>query len=380
MSSGSEELVGKTAQLAGEWTGSFGVFCAVARFKPIVDPAFAAYFFQSGRYRRFIRARSAGVNINNLRHTDLAHLPIPLPPLPEQQRLVTIIERYFARLDAGIAALRQVQAKLRHYKQVVIRAAATGCLLPQNPADEPAGTLLQHLPVEPCPIDLPPLPPGWRWAPLAAISNARAGYAFRSQDYTAAGFQIVKIGNVGQGKLNLAEKPTFISQVEAKVKEKYLLKCGDLLITLTGTRRKRDYGYVALVEQETGLLLNQRVARLRFRAPLNPHFFLLGLQGDYFQDRFFQYETGNVGQGNVRIAAIIREAVPVPPLAEQARIVAEVERRLTAAEQLEAVVEANLKRAGQLRQLLLERVFSGRLSHSPTLKHRAERAKDVETP
>lgn len=366
MSSGSQELVGKAAQLTTAWTGSCGAFCAVARFKPGIDPAFAGHFFHSTGYRRFIQARSSGVNINNLRYSDLEQLHIPLPPLPEQQRLAAALERHLARLDAGTAALRRVQAKLSRYKIAVIQTAVAGRLVPQNPADEPASQLLQRLPAErstgrDCPQDLPPLPEGWGWAPLAAISDALAGYAFRSSEYSAAGFQIVKMGNVGRGKLDLAENPTFIAAVDEKIKKKYLLHRDDILMTLTGTRRKRDYGFVAMVQDEEDLLLNQRVARLRFRAPLNPHFFLLALQGNYFQNRFFQYETGNVGQGNVRMAAITQEAVPVPPLAEQARIVAAVEQRLAAVERLEAAVETNLKRADPLRQAVLDRAFSGRL-------------------
>jgi type I restriction enzyme, S subunit len=113
------------------------------------------------------------------------------------------------------------------------------------------------------------------------------------------------------------------------------------------------------------LLLNQRVARLRFQPPLNPKFFLIALQGEHFQSRFFQYETGNTGQGNVRMAAITHEAVPIPPLAEQDRIVAEVERLLAVAERLEAVVEANLKQAERLRQAILEQAFTGRLEIEP---------------
>jgi type I restriction enzyme S subunit len=370
MSSGSQELVGKAAQLTDEWPGACGAFCAVARCKPGVEPKFMGYFFRSNRYRQIIRAKSSGININNLRYADLEQLPIPVPPLSEQQRIVAAIERHFTRLDAGTVLLRQIQAKLSRYKAAVLQAAGAGRLVPQNPADEPAADLLQRLDVKPGPNraalpeshpDLPALPEEWCWASLAAIADVLAGYAFKSAAYSAAGFQIVRIGNVERGKLNLAEKPTFIAEIEDRIKEKYLLKPGDILITLTGSRRKRDYGFVAMVGDEAGLLLNQRLARLRFQPPLNPRFFLLALQGDHFQNRFFQYETGNVGQGNVRIAALTRETVPVPPLAEQARIVAEVDRRLVAAERLEAVIQTTLTRAEQLRQAILARAFAGRL-------------------
>ncbi len=203
MSSGSKELVGKAAQLVLSWPGACGAFCAVARCKPEVEPKFVGYFFRSNRYRQLIQAKSSGININNLRYTDLEQLPLPVPPLAEQQRIATAIEHRFARLDAGTATLRQIQAKLSRYKAAVLQAAVTGRLVPLNPADEPAADLLRHLLVkheqailpESHP-DLPPLPEGWCWASLVAIADVLAGYAFKSAAYSASGFQIVRIGNV----------------------------------------------------------------------------------------------------------------------------------------------------------------------------------------
>lgn len=81
MSSGSKHLVGKTAQLSQDWVGSFGAFCAVARFTPGLDQRFAGYFFGSTRYRNLIRERSSDVNINNLRRGDIETLLFPVPPL-----------------------------------------------------------------------------------------------------------------------------------------------------------------------------------------------------------------------------------------------------------------------------------------------------------
>jgi type I restriction enzyme, S subunit len=71
--------------------------------------------------------------------------------------------------------------------------------------------------------------------------------------------------------------------------------------------------------------------------------------------------TQQVGQANVNGTKLQALAIPVPPAAEQARIVAEVERRLSLIDDLEAVVSANLKRAGRLRQAILKRAFEGKL-------------------
>jgi type I restriction enzyme S subunit len=145
--------------------------------------------------------------------------------------------------------------------------------------------------------------------------------------------------------------------VDQEIVNKYKLLHGDVVVTLTGSRKKEDYGYVAVVKNAESLLLNQRIARLRCIGGILPGFLEIAMQSKDFRKRFFSYETGNVGQGNVGMTAIIKEAVPVPPLAEQARVVGEVERRLSVVDELEAVVNANIQRATGLRQSILQQAF-----------------------
>jgi type I restriction enzyme S subunit len=109
------------------------------------------------------------------------------------------------------------------------------------------------------------------------------------------------------------------------------------------------------------LLLNQRIARVRPYHGMDSKFLQLAMQADHYRDRFFSHETGNVGQGNVGMAAVTTEMITLAPRAEQTRIVAEVERRLSVADELEAVVSANLQRAARLRQSILQRAFTGQL-------------------
>ena len=81
----------------------------------------------------------------------------------------------------------------------------------------------------------------------------------------------------------------------------------------------------------------------------------------HFQDNFFKYETGNVGQGNVGMRALTEETIMLPPVEEQVEIVAEVERRLTVLDALSQTLTDELKRAERLRQSILHRAFTGRL-------------------
>ena len=90
-----------------------------------------------------------------------------------------------------------------------------------------------------------------------------------------------------------------------------------------------------------------------------PEFLALTLHSESYRNRFFVRETGNVGQGNVGLAAVTIEAVPVAPLAEQQRIVAEVDRRLSLLSETGIQVVANHQRAERLRQVILAKAFCG---------------------
>jgi type I restriction enzyme S subunit len=133
------------------------------------------------------------------------------------------------------------------------------------------------------------------------------------------------------------------------------------LITLTGTRKKRDYGFVSIVGDEKKLLLNQRVARLKFTKEVRAEYYLIALQSEEFRDRLFSGETGNVGQGNIGMGSITKEAVPLPPINEQDYIVSECQRLFSIIDESEKIIESELKRSKSLRQSILKKAFEGEL-------------------
>jgi type I restriction enzyme, S subunit len=337
--------------------------------------------------RRYLVEQGKGGAQSNISQGIIRDTTVPLPPIAEQRRIVAEIEKQFTRWDAGVAALKRVQANLKRYRAAVLKAACEGRLVPTEaelhragnaPDFESGADLLRRILVErrkrwngrakykePALADrasLSELPEGWTWAPLESITDAIGGYAFESKKFCDSGYQVVKMANVRMGRLDLNNRPSYISDVPRQIVDKFRLKSGDVLITLTGTRKERDYGCVAAVKHEEKLLLNQRIARVRPFDGLIPTYLEIAMQSESYRNRFFAYETGNVGQGNVGIRAVTFEPIALPPLAEQKRIATEVDRRLSVVEELESVVAANLHRTSRLRDSILQKAFTGALT------------------
>ncbi len=258
---------------------------------------------------------------------------INLPSKYEQNKIVEKIEEEFGKIDEGVEKLKLAQEQIKQYRQSVLKSAFEGKLYKTT---------------------------NWVEKQLKTISDVLGGYAFKSEYYTNNGFQIIRMGNIKPLKINYGEKPVYINNFDTKIIDKYSLQINDIVITLTGTRKKRDYGYVAIINSNN-LLLNQRLARLRFKKDCYPKYFLYALQSEPFQTKFFSYETGNVGQGNVSIKAITEEYIDVPTLNEQKQIVAEIEKRFAIADEAERIINDNLANAEQLKQSILKKAFEGRL-------------------
>ena len=132
MSSGSKDLVGKSAQANRDINAAFGTFCGLIRAKEIIDSKYLGLYFQTQEYRNFVSYQSKGVNICNLKKKDIESLQIPLPPLPTQHQIVSRIESLFAELDKAVEHLRTAQQQLKTYKQAVLKSAFESCINAQK--------------------------------------------------------------------------------------------------------------------------------------------------------------------------------------------------------------------------------------------------------
>ena len=196
------------------------------------------------------------------------------------------------------------------------------------------------------------------------MSEAISGYAFKSSKYTDSGkYVVIKIGNVKEQFFDFGRDLTRTNEVDEKILAKYLLQEGDCVITLTGSRGKRDYGFVSMVTNQDNYWLNHRVAALRFeRTKVIPKFYQYYLRSNDYRNAFFLYETGNVGQGNVGIKALSEPLVVLPTIEEQEKIVALIESELSVCKSIEQTIKNALVEAEALRQSALKKAFEGGLA------------------
>lgn len=290
------------------------------------------YVYYYTRFEGFLKQFKllASTLMGGISSKNFGNIEIPLPPLSEQERIVTRIEELFSELDKAVETLQTTKQQLAVYRQAVLKEAFEG--------------------------DYPKVQ-------LKEISTTISGYAFKSKKYTPDGeYIVVKIGNVKEWHFDFSRDLTRTNEADGNILDKYLLRHGDCLITLTGSRGKRDYGYVTMIDKESNYLLNQRVAALRFdETKALPEYFQYYLSSPDYRNKFFSYETGNVGQGNVGIKALWEPTILLPSIEEQKKIVEEIESRLSVCESIEQTVDTALAQADAMRQSILKQAFEGRL-------------------
>lgn len=145
MSSGSKHIVGKNIILQNLQDYSFGAFCGLFRItNKALNPCYLAYFLQSDFYKKYIIKFAKGTNINNLKFGDLEKLPIPIPPLEIQRRIVKRLDEAFSRIESGTKHLKSAKDNLTKYKQSLLKSAFNGTLTQDCPLSQGESTHLTH--------------------------------------------------------------------------------------------------------------------------------------------------------------------------------------------------------------------------------------------
>ena len=171
------------------------------------------------------------------------------------------------------------------------------------------------------------IPQGWEWCRLHDIIIFIGGYAYDSHSFLEKSeYQVLRLGNIKNDAINKSVNPVFIDEILAQNTVRFRCLKNDILVTMTGTRKKRDYFYTVLIDTDhSNMYFNQRVGCLR--AIYSPIALWLNkvLKAESILHQVFQYETGTANQGNLGATNIMNTLIPLPPVTEQSRIVRRLE-------------------------------------------------------
>src|SRR3989337_1924241 len=150
----------------------------VFRKAPHIHSKYLQYFLNSWDFVTFANSLNAG-DRPRVKFEQLADYPLPLPPIPEQERIVERIEELFTQLEAGVAGLKRIQAALKRYKASVLEAAVGGKLL--------NGELV---------IGDGELPKGWRWVTVGDVATKVTDGTHKTPRYIDNGVPFISVNNI----------------------------------------------------------------------------------------------------------------------------------------------------------------------------------------
>lgn len=362
----------------------FSLLSSVCLLRPrpaILYSQFLRYYLLSPVGYRMLTGQMTGTAIKRIILGRIKESPVPIAPLDEQRTIVAEIEKQFSRLDEAVANLKRVKANLKRYKASVLKSAVEGKLTEewrkQHPNVEPASKLLECIfterrakwkkkskeQVEPDVSDLPLLPEGWIWTSLDnivedSLIGLDRGRAQQSNS-PGSGVPYIKMNNVTVDGRVFYRNLAFV-QASGEEQARYSLCDGDLLFN---TRNSKELvGKVGLVRNPPqGSVYNNNLMRIRMPIGIEAAFICAQMCSHGFRMKMELVKKATTNVAAVYAKDLFPLTLALPPTAEQQHIVAEVERRLSVIEELDATVEANLTRADRLRQSILQQAFSGRL-------------------
>lgn len=255
-------------------------------------------------------------------------------------------------------------------KNSILQLAVQGKLVPQCKEDEPASELLKRIRADkekvgkkekPLPEitedEIPfEIPENWERVRLGEIGSLLSGYAFKSTEYEKSGVQVVRISDLADDTVSTKDAVYYSKKDELN---QYLVVKNSFLICLTGS-----IGKMAWVQDNIPRYLNQRVGMyISYDVSITPYLWLF-LHSPYVINQWIASKTST--NGNIKNSNVTEALCPIPPLAEQERIVAKIEELMPLIEEYgkaeEQLTKLNAEFPDKLRKSILQQAVQGKLT------------------
>ena len=269
---------------------------------------------------------------------------LPLPPLSEQRRIVEKIEELLALVDDLETNKTDLQSYIKQAKSKVLEMAVRGELVLQNPEDEPASALLERIKKEQKSSkskgkttahnthyeeELPfNIPENWVWCRLGEITKI-IQYGVSKSAKSEGLYRLLRITDIQYNKVIWENVP--FTDIKEKDAENFILENGDFLFARTGATVGKSYLVEDLVEKS---VFASYLIRISLLPNNNINYIKFFFNSEFYWQQISEKSIG-IGQPNVNGTSLKKLFLPLPPLAEQHRIVEKIEHIFAVLEELE---------------------------------------------
>lgn len=295
-----------------------------------------------------IKRRGHGLTMIHITKAGTEKMLIPVPPIAEQKRIIAKIEELLPYIDRYEKAWSRLEDLNKRFpvdmQKSILQMAIQGKLVEQRPEEGTAEELFQHIQAEQgqeedkpkrrCkkasvavateqepPFDIPET---WKWVRLGQLGYTNIGLTYSPKDVSYDGVVVLRSSNIQNGRMDYDD----IVRVSCSIPENKMCHIGDVLICARNGS-KRLVGKAALIDKE-GMSFGAFMAV--FRSVCNPYI-LHVINSAYFRNTLLG-DTGTTTINQITQDMLKNVLIPLPPLAEQKRIVAKLEEILPLCERL----------------------------------------------
>ena len=286
---------------------------------------FLCYYLNSFNYKGYV----SGTTRLKLTQAEMKRIPVPVPPLSEQERIVSRIEELFSQLDAGVETLKKTKAQLAVYRQAVLKEAFES-VIPES---------------DTCNVE-------------DVCKDIKVGIVIKpAQYYTSAdvGVRAFRSANVREFAVNDSDW-VYLTKAGHEANLRSEIHTGDVLVVRSG------YPGTACVVPPTynGCNAIDILIAVPYAEKILPEY-LCAYTNSPLGKRIIQEKKRGVAQAHFNVSGYSKTPIIVPCLETQKRVVAEIDFRLSVCDSIEQTVDTGLQQAEAMRQSILKDAFEGRL-------------------
>ena len=336
--------VWKVSQYTGNALLASSEWIIIRNSKIVSD--YLMYCFRAPYFREYMLSNVSGVGGSLMRAQPkyVKTYPVPLPPLPEQQRIVDRIESLFARLDEAKQKAQDALDSFETRKAAILHKAFTGELTAQWRKERGVGM------------------ESWdrlQWGSFIASIETGKNWNAEGWPPRADEFGVVKVSAVTWGEFNEVESKT--CTVEEQWNENVQIHEGDFLFSRANTLQL--VGNCVIVKYiSRRLMLSDKILRFKFDKRVIPEYVLHFTRSNLYRNQIEQLASGNQdGMRNVSQKNMKLVKFPIPKFEEQKEIVSILSDLLAKEEQAKGAAEEVLEQINLIKKAILDRAFRGEL-------------------